>query len=90
MKACKTAEIYPGKWKTDPQIKIQRTLVKNGVTGCGYMAYKPRYNFDNEFLVYCSMDYKTWTAYIVWDVLEKLEGPYPQPGDDVIIPPNKE
>ena len=30
-----------------------------------------------EYLVYCTQDGKTWTAYLVWASIKKIMGPYP-------------
>lgn len=72
------AEEYPGEWQEN-SVSIARTLVKNNVRGCGYMFFKQRYDNSHQYLVYCSRDGKIWNAYIVWDVIEKVNGPYEQP-----------
>jgi len=68
---------YPPPFREDFNMEITKVLVKNGVTGCGTYKYRASTKpSDKEYLVYCSRDGKTWTAYMVFIYTGKVLGPY--------------
>mgnify|MGYP007022264338 CR=1 FL=1 len=69
------AERYPGPWVSDVDLAITRALIRNNVSGCGQYKYRSSSQNSGEYLVYCSRDGETWTAYIVWPNVEKAMGP---------------
>lgn len=68
---------YPGVWRGDFNLEIGKTLVKNGVRGCGELYYRAAASSANEYLVYCTSDGSTWTSYLAWTAAQKVMGPYP-------------
>lgn len=68
-------ERYPGPWVEEASPAIMRVLNQHGVRGCENLAYRPSNISDGprdprgEFLVYCSSDRVTWTAWIVLPAL---------------------
>jgi hypothetical protein len=70
------AEQYPGPWHTEIRGDITKSLAHHQARGCGVYVYKPRYNIDSEFLVYCSPDGSSdWTAFLVWPNIDEVTGP---------------
>jgi hypothetical protein len=75
---------FPTPWRRDANPELIRTLAKNGVKGCGDFAWKSRPSQSSEYLVYCTRDGRTWSAWLAWTAAEKVMGPYaPDPG----VPP---
>lgn len=70
------AEMYPGPWQDDFNMSITKALSKNRITGCGEYKYRAHKSSSNEYLVYCTRDGNHWTAYLVWDLIGKVMGPY--------------
>lgn len=70
------AEMYPGPWHDDFNMGITKALAKNQISGCGEYKYRPHKSASNEYLVYCTRDGSHWTAYLVWDLIGKVMGPY--------------
>ncbi len=56
-------------------VDISRTLVKNNVGGCGQYMFRASAFDRDEYMVHCSRDGSTWTAYIVWPSINKVQGP---------------
>lgn len=56
------------------------TLAKNHVRGCGEFYQKPAADAPYEYVVACTRDGETWTAWLVWPASEKVLGP-----DDMAI-----
>jgi hypothetical protein len=67
---------YPGPWKEDFHVGITRALAINKIEGCGQYKYRQSSNMDNEYVVYCTRDGKTWVSYLVFPQIEKALGPY--------------
>lgn len=70
------AQDYPAPWKRDAVPALTRTLAKNGVRGCGDFAWRQRADGSSEYLVYCTRDGRTWSAWLAWTASEKVQGPY--------------
>ncbi len=68
-------EFYPPPWHSEFNLGITRALIKNKVRGCGEYHYRSRYDWDQEYLVYCSRDGKSWTAYLVWPLIGAVGRP---------------
>lgn len=68
---------YPGPWQDNYDQRITKTLVVNGITGCGEYKFKEDAKKSKSYVVYCSRDGKNWLAYIVWAASEKVMGPFP-------------
>lgn len=76
---------YLGKWRSDANSDIIRTLMSHSVRGCGEFYYKPSTWNNGEYLVYCTRDGETWSAYLVWPNIDRINGPsMPEPS---ISPP---
>jgi hypothetical protein len=71
------AERYESTRRTDFHTAITQALVANNVRGCGEYKYRESRTDEGEYLVYCTQDGKTWTAYLVWASIKKIMGPYP-------------
>lgn len=67
--------LYPPPWRSDFDLPIARSLSKHGVTGCGEFQYRESSQHSREYMVYCTRDGNTWTAYLVWSGAEKVMGP---------------
>lgn len=80
------AKMYPGPWRTETNIDVVKTLVKNKVQGCGELAWRQAASGSKEFLVYCSRDGRTWTAYLAFTAVQNTMGPY-QPDPALPLPP---
>ena len=78
-------QLYPLPWRSDFDLPIARSLGKNGVTGCGEFQYRESSQHSREYLVYCTRDGSTWTAYLVWSSTEKIIGPM-APTTEVTLP----
>lgn len=70
------ADLYPGPWQDDFNINITKALSKNKIRGCGQYKYRAHKSSSNAYLVYCTQDGDRWTAYLVWDLIGKVMGPY--------------
>lgn len=68
------AEEFPGDWQ-EPSAEVARTLVQNQVTGCGEFYQKPAANYSGEYMVACTRDGQTWTAWRVWTGSNDVLGP---------------
>jgi hypothetical protein len=68
-------EDYLGTWQSNPPNDIIQTLISNDVRGCGEFHYKPSAQNSGEYLVYCTRDGRTWTAYLVWPDVDRISGP---------------
>jgi hypothetical protein len=68
---------YPGPWKRDAQPQLTRTLAKAGARGCGDYAWRQHASQSSEFLVYCTRDGRTWSAWLAWTAADRVMGPYP-------------
>jgi len=66
---------FPGKWKKGFQPDIARALAKHQIRGCGNFRYKQNGSNSDLFLVECSKDGKSWTAYHVNVADRKVDGP---------------
>lgn len=69
-------ERYPGPWVQEFNLPITKALAANDIRICGSYKYRASSRDTGEYLVYCSMDEKNWTAFIVWAPIEKILGPY--------------
>jgi len=84
LSACepKKAE-YETLWHDDVNAEIIITLAKNKIRGCGHFKYKANVNSKGDYIVYCTRDNISWTAYIVFTYSQKVLGPYsPSPEFD--------
>lgn len=54
---------------------ITKTLIKNGIKGCGDLRIRTSKNEDSEYLVACSRDGVRWEYYLVWPNIGELTGP---------------
>ncbi|MFZ3585570.1 hypothetical protein ACOI1H_26245, partial [Loktanella sp. DJP18] len=81
------AEEYFGAWRSDAPTNLVQTLISNNVRGCGEFHYKPSSQNSGEYLVYCTPDGHTWTAYLVWPNVHRISGPA-EP-ESSIVPPRK-
>lgn len=70
------AERFPGPWRTEPNIDVGRALAGSGVRGCGEYKYRASTTTGGEFLVHCSADGVSWSAYFVYIHSGKAMGPY--------------
>ena len=70
------AEMYPGPWHHEFNLGITKALAKKQISGCGEYKYRTHKSSSNEYLVYCTRDGSHWTAYLVWDLIGKVMGPY--------------
>jgi hypothetical protein len=65
-----TRDRFPDPWVETRSAPIDRVLTDHNVRGCETMVYRPSEMSNGpldprgEFLVYCSPDGTTWTAYI--------------------------
>ena len=78
-------EVYPGPWVEQRSPAIDRVLNDHNVPGCANRVYRPsnvsRGPLDprGDFLVYCSADGASWTAYVASPGLARdssLTGPF--------------
>lgn len=69
------AERYPAPWRDDSHLEISKSLAWNKVRGCGEFKYRASRQDKDEYLVYCTADGSTWTAYLVWSAIHKVMGP---------------
>lgn len=68
---------YESSWHEDFHLEISKTLAKNNIRDCGQYKYKTNLDYPNkEFLVFCTKDGSSWTAYQVWTLIGKVEGPF--------------
>lgn len=65
---------YLGSWQSG-RPEVAKALIKGGARGCGEFYQKPHKSFTNEWLVACSRDGKTFTAYRVWPNIGRAQGP---------------
>ena len=70
------SEKYPGPWKSAFNIDITKALSKNKIRGCGEYKYRKSAKFSNEYLVRCSSDSKKWSSYLVWPLINEVQGPF--------------
>lgn len=70
------SERYPGPWRESANLGISKALVANNVRGCGEYKYRESSRDRGEFLVYCSRDGLSWSAYLVWANINKVTGPH--------------
>lgn len=56
---------YPGGWSEGSMPAINIALAKAGASGCGSFYFKRSVTRDNEALVYCTADGRTWTSWLV-------------------------
>jgi hypothetical protein len=75
---------YPGPWR-EPSPPVIKTLLANRVRGCGEFVERKSSVNEGEYLVYCTRDGNTWKAWLVWTVIDKVEGPTELPKE--IRPP---
>lgn len=79
-----TVEEYDERWRSDAPRKIVQTLTSNNVRGCGEFHYRPSAKNSGEYLVYCTSDGRTWSAYLVWPDVDRISGPAkPDPSIDL-------
>ncbi|WP_455756515.1 hypothetical protein [Sulfurimonas sp.] len=67
---------FEEEWHDKTNIKIGRSLTKNKNRDCGEFKYKKNLNYSSEYLVRCTRDGKVWKAYIVYSLIEEVEGPF--------------
>lgn len=65
---------YQGSWQ-DGRAEVAKALIKGGARGCGEFYQKPHKSFTNEWLVACTRNGKTFTAYRVWPNIGRVQGP---------------
>lgn len=70
------SERYPAPWREDFHVGITKALALKAIRGCGQYKYRESSKDQNEFLVHCTGDGKSWTAYFVWPATEGVMGPY--------------
>jgi hypothetical protein len=70
------AEEFPGEWQ-EPTGDVMRTLAQNGVKGCGEFYQKRAAEYSTEYMVACTRDGDTWTAWRVWTSSNDVLGPDP-------------
>lgn len=63
---------YSSTWKSEINIDITKSLVKNNVTGCGEFHYKQSKSQPSEYYVKCTSDGYNWTYYLVWTQTKKV------------------
>ncbi|MGY6127027.1 hypothetical protein ACW9YV_16505 (plasmid) [Paraburkholderia strydomiana] len=73
--AVTVAERYPAPWHDDFNLEISKSLAWNKVQGCGEFKYRASSRDKDEYLVYCTANGSTWTAYLVWTAIHKVTGP---------------
>lgn len=74
------AERYPGPWQESFHLAITKTLAQNDIRGCGQYKYKASVKDNNEYVVYCTIDGKSWLSYTVWPSINQVQGPHaPEP-----------
>lgn len=72
----KKGDGYSGTWINEPNVKINITLSRKHITGCGQYQYRTSIDTNNEYMVDCTADGKNWKRYIVWTSIDKVMGPY--------------
>lgn len=65
---------YGGAW-SDVDGDVAGTLARNAVHGCGEAYQRASTRDQDEYLVYCTGDGATWTAYLVWPKANRVLGP---------------
>lgn len=68
-------ERYPAPWREEFHVGITKALASKSIRGCGQYKYRESSKNRNEFLVYCTGDGSTWTAYLVWPSTGGIIGP---------------
>jgi hypothetical protein len=69
---------FPGPWRDDLKPEIIRTLVAHQARGCGEFHWRAKDGRTDEFaeyLVYCTRDRVSWTAWLVWPGSGRASGP---------------
>lgn len=72
-------ERYPLPWTeptNDQLISIGQALVGSDIGDCGEYYIRPSSQDKGEFLVGCTANGTTWTYYIVWPDISKVDGPH--------------
>lgn len=79
------AERYPGPWRSDYRVDIQRVLSAAGAGKCFF--YYREATVKGEFLAYCPPDETrgNWRAYLVWPLIGKAIGPH-APDPTITLP----
>jgi hypothetical protein len=78
---------YPGTWSDAANKSLSMALAKNGARDCGEYYYRKAATGGGEFLVYCTPNGRTWSAYLVWLPSGNVMGPY-KPSTD-LAPPSR-
>lgn len=69
-------ERYPGPWQSSENARLRKVLEANKATGCETLYWRTYHNEPTtDYLVYCSPDGKTWTAWLVWTSIKQVVGP---------------
>lgn len=67
---------YPGPWQSGEHARISKVLAASNATGCDTLYWRTYHNEPGtDYLVYCTQDGKTWTAWLVWTSIKKAMGP---------------
>jgi len=77
---------YAGDWHGKFHLQIAKALVKNSVKFCGEFYWRQSTISHGQYLVLCSADGTSWRAYLVWDSIGEVMGPYDAP-QDLPLPP---
>ena len=67
---------YVDPWKRDTHMDLEKTLRAAQVEHCNVMAYRSHRHQAGEYLVYCSDDGRSWTAWSASTGAQKVRGPY--------------
>ena len=67
---------YSGTWSDELDSSITQTLSHNNVSDCGKYRYQKSVHDPSDYLVTCTSDGKTWTAYHVNTDVGVVTGPH--------------
>ena len=67
---------YSGTWSDDLDGSITKTLSRNNVSDCGKYRYQKSVDDPSDYLVSCTSDGETWTAYHVNTDVGVVTGPH--------------
>jgi hypothetical protein len=67
---------FPGPWEHTFHPELNRALMVHDVRGCGDYWYQQSVRDPGKYLVHCTRDGRTWTAYLVWPRTEDVAGPF--------------